>query len=231
MMHEEIVDVMSDRSSSDDGRSSSISRLSSHLIEPIEPYIRKQRASSDDGNSASPLRRKQNLNEEEQLILRLSVNSRERRRMHDLNDALDNLRKALPYGRGPNTRKISKIATLLLASNRIHQLEDANEQLRRMLMAEVSARTSQQHSAAIGGLPAFVMPPLHGEALPSDLVKYSALLSMPLTGPAVGQGIPPNPCLKQLNGPAAICSCISCVLGLTANFPLTLRAPTVSQST
>lgn len=163
-------------------------------------------------------------------MLRLNVNSRERKRMHDLNDALDNLRKALPYGRGPNTRKISKIATLLLASNRIHQLEDANEQLRRMLIAEIGARASQQHNASVAGLPAFVMPPLQGDVHPSDLVKYSALLPLPMNVPPLSQGIQPSPCLKQLNGPTAICSCVTCVLSLAANFPLTLRAPAVSQS-
>ena len=45
----------------------------------------------------------------------ISINARERRRMHDLNDALDDLRHMIPYAHSPSVRKLSKIATLLLA--------------------------------------------------------------------------------------------------------------------
>ncbi|EYB86914.1 hypothetical protein Y032_0271g892 [Ancylostoma ceylanicum] len=51
--------------------------------------------------------------------VRLSINLRERCRMHDLNEALDDLRAVLPYARGGSVRKLSKIATLLLAKNHI----------------------------------------------------------------------------------------------------------------
>lgn len=50
---------------------------------------------------------------------RNTINYRERCRMHDLNAALDDLRKAIPYSQGTNVRKLSKIATLLLAKNHI----------------------------------------------------------------------------------------------------------------
>ena len=50
---------------------------------------------------------------------RQTINYRERCRMHDLNSALDDLRKAIPYAHGGNVRKLSKIATLLLAKNHI----------------------------------------------------------------------------------------------------------------
>ena len=50
---------------------------------------------------------------------RLNVNARERKRMHDLNDALDQLRSVIPYAHSPSVRKLSKIATLLLAKNYI----------------------------------------------------------------------------------------------------------------
>ena len=39
--------------------------------------------------------------------------------MHDLNDALDELRAVIPYAHSPAVRKLSKIATLLLAKNYI----------------------------------------------------------------------------------------------------------------
>ncbi|KAK4468730.1 hypothetical protein MN116_007907 [Schistosoma mekongi] len=51
--------------------------------------------------------------------LRLDINQRERRRMHDLNLAMDGLRSVLPYTQNSSIRKLSKIATLLLARNYI----------------------------------------------------------------------------------------------------------------
>ncbi|MFH4982733.1 hypothetical protein AB6A40_009442 [Gnathostoma spinigerum] len=51
--------------------------------------------------------------------IRLSINMRERCRMHDLNEALDDLRQVLPYATSNSVRKLSKIATLLLAKNHI----------------------------------------------------------------------------------------------------------------
>ena len=67
----------------------------------------------------------------QQKHIRLSVNARERRRMHDLNDALDDLRSVIPYAHSPSVRKLSKIATLLLAKNYILMQNNAIEELRR----------------------------------------------------------------------------------------------------
>ncbi|XP_010074322.1 PREDICTED: class E basic helix-loop-helix protein 23, partial [Pterocles gutturalis] len=55
----------------------------------------------------------------------------ERRRMHDLNDALDGLRSVIPYAHSPSVRKLSKIATLLLAKNYILMQAQALEEMRR----------------------------------------------------------------------------------------------------
>ena len=44
--------------------------------------------------------------------------------MHDLNDALDELRAVIPYAHSPSVRKLSKIATLLLAKNYILIVKD-----------------------------------------------------------------------------------------------------------
>lgn len=63
--------------------------------------------------------------------VRLNINARERRRMHDLNDALDELRSVIPYAHSPSVRKLSKIATLLLAKNYILMQQNALEELRR----------------------------------------------------------------------------------------------------
>ncbi|XP_064485352.1 class E basic helix-loop-helix protein 22-like [Ornithodoros turicata] len=65
--------------------------------------------------------------------MRLSINARERRRMHDLNDALDELRSVIPYAHSPSVRKLSKIATLLLAKNYILMQANALEELRRII--------------------------------------------------------------------------------------------------
>ncbi|ESO12002.1 hypothetical protein HELRODRAFT_138705, partial [Helobdella robusta] len=62
------------------------------------------------------------LNEEQIQELRLKVNSRERKRMHDLNSALDALREVMPYSHGPSVRKLSKISTLTMARNYIVML-------------------------------------------------------------------------------------------------------------
>ncbi len=65
--------------------------------------------------------------------LRLKVNSRERKRMHDLNSALDELREVMPYANGPSVRKLSKIATLLLAKNYILTLTHSLEELKTLV--------------------------------------------------------------------------------------------------
>lgn len=69
----------------------------------------------------------------QQKTIRLSINARERRRMHDLNDALDEVRSVIPYAHSPSVRKLSKIATLLLAKNFILMQSNAIEELRRVV--------------------------------------------------------------------------------------------------
>ncbi|KAM4605397.1 class E basic helix-loop-helix protein 23-like [Polymixia lowei] len=72
-------------------------------------------------------------NHKEQKVVRLNINARERRRMHDLNDALDELRSAIPYAHSPSVRKLSKIATLLLAKNYILMQTQAMDEMKRIL--------------------------------------------------------------------------------------------------
>jgi len=67
--------------------------------------------------------------------LRLRVNARERQRMHDMNLALDALRRAMPYAQGPAVKKLSKMNTLLLARNYILLLTRTLDELRRLLVA------------------------------------------------------------------------------------------------
>ncbi|XP_059901200.1 class E basic helix-loop-helix protein 22 [Gadus macrocephalus] len=102
----------------------------------------------------------------EQKTLRLNINARERRRMHDLNDALDELRGVIPYAHSPSVRKLSKIATLLLAKNYILMQAQALEEMRRLVAylnqgqaisaASIPATTAL---AAPPGLGAYEPPP------------------------------------------------------------------------
>lgn len=78
-------------------------------------------------------KRRSSVGEKDQQTLRLKVNSRERRRMHDLNSALDALREVMPYAHGPSVRKLSKIATLLLAKNYILMLNSSLEEMKRLI--------------------------------------------------------------------------------------------------
>lgn len=73
------------------------------------------------------------MDEKELQALRLKINSRERRRMHDLNSALDGLREVMPYAHGPSVRKLSKIATLLLAKNYILMLNNSLEEMKKLV--------------------------------------------------------------------------------------------------
>ena len=60
--------------------------------------------------------------------------------MHDLNSALDALREVMPYAHGPSVRKLSKIATLLLAKNYILMLNRSLEEMRKLLPPEYLQR-------------------------------------------------------------------------------------------
>ncbi|XP_061398060.1 class E basic helix-loop-helix protein 22 [Musca vetustissima] len=88
--------------------------------------------SESDGGSSSSTGGGKQKNRQGKSV-RLNINARERRRMHDLNDALDELRTVIPYAHSPSVRKLSKIATLLLAKNYILMQQNAIEELRRLL--------------------------------------------------------------------------------------------------
>ncbi|XP_019623363.1 PREDICTED: oligodendrocyte transcription factor 2-like [Branchiostoma belcheri] len=99
------------------------------------------------------------LSEEELQELRLKVNHRERKRMHDLNSALDGLREVMPYAHGPSVRKLSKIATLLLAKNYILMLNSSLEEMKRLV-------SDIQHTRR-AGLPSTAHPAPSAPAVPS----------------------------------------------------------------
>lgn len=93
-------------------------------------------ASSDSFSIKSSSKKRdapETMDEEALQDMRLKVNSRERKRMHDLNAALDGLREVIPYANGANVRKLSKMATLLLAKNYILMLTKNVQDLKAML--------------------------------------------------------------------------------------------------
>lgn len=132
------------------------------------------------------------LSENELQAIRLKINSRERKRMHDLNVAMDGLREVMPYAHGPSVRKLSKIATLLLARNYILMLSNSLEEMKR-LVSEIygssghhggfhpSACGTMTHAGPVPGHPAASHashPAVHHPLLPPAAVS-SASLSAP----------------------------------------------------
>ena len=97
------------------------------------------------------------MDESELQELRLKVNSRERKRMHDLNSALDGLREVMPYAHGPSVRKLSKIATLLLAKNYILMLSSSLDEMKK-LVSDIY-RSDNKHPPPGVAIPTPSMPP------------------------------------------------------------------------
>uniref|UniRef100_F6WR39 Basic helix-loop-helix family member e23 n=1 Tax=Monodelphis domestica TaxID=13616 RepID=F6WR39_MONDO len=142
----------------------------------FEPRKRSSGFDNDSKLKAGTLAKKP----KEQRSLRLSINARERRRMHDLNDALDGLRSVIPYAHSPSVRKLSKIATLLLAKNYILMQAQALEEMRRLV-----AYLNQGQSLT-GPIPAALTPfgqaavyPFSGTALAACPEKCAAFSGTP----------------------------------------------------
>ncbi|XP_048868182.1 class E basic helix-loop-helix protein 22-like [Brienomyrus brachyistius] len=116
----------------------------------------------------------------EHKVLRLNINARERRRMHDLNEALDELRSVIPYAHSPSVRKLSKIATLLLAKNYILMQAQALEEMRQLVAYFNQGQTlSSVHLSAVvapapGACPAYPIPAgAAASSCPDKLVLFN----------------------------------------------------------
>ena len=103
-------------------------RLKDLRFRGVSSLINELKPPSPISNSSDEFR-----SDEEQQDLRLKINSRERKRMHDLNKALDGLREVMPYAHGPSVRKLSKMSTLLLAKNYILMLRTSMDEMRSLL--------------------------------------------------------------------------------------------------
>ena len=129
----------------------------------------------------------------EQKVLRLNINARERRRMHDLNDALDELRSVIPYAHSPSVRKLSKIATLLLAKNYILMQAQALEEMRRLV-----AYLNQGQAISAASLPATT-------ALAPGLGAYEQPLGFPHFPTGVAASSCPDKCALFNNVTSSLC--------------------------
>ncbi|KAM3594414.1 uncharacterized protein V6R79_007504 [Siganus canaliculatus] len=106
----------------------------------FQTYCRESGADSEPGQTGTErcsgggkIKTRSDLTKDEMQDLRLKVNSRERKRMHDLNQAMDGLREVMPYAQGPSVRKLSKISTLLLARNYILMLSSSLEEMKKLV--------------------------------------------------------------------------------------------------
>lgn len=136
----------------------------------FQTYCRENRADSEAGqvrtergSGGGKTQTRSELSKDEVQDLRLKVNSRERKRMHDLNQAMDGLREVMPYAQGPSVRKLSKISTLLLARNYILMLSSSLEEMKKLVgdvyggSAGIQSRTAA-HTAVTPAAPRAHLP-------------------------------------------------------------------------
>lgn len=163
------------------------------------------------------------LSENELQSIRLKINSRERKRMHDLNVAMDGLREVMPYAHGPSVRKLSKIATLLLARNYILMLSNSLEEMKR-LVSEIYGSSGHHgafHPAACGtmthagAVPTHPAAPSHVPAVHHALLPpvSSASLSAPLSSVRAPHALlkaPPASGFQHWGASGMPCPCSMC---------------------
>nr|XP_061826544.1 oligodendrocyte transcription factor 2 [Nerophis lumbriciformis] len=140
------------------------------------------------------------MSENELQTIRLKINSRERKRMHDLNVAMDGLREVMPYAHGPSVRKLSKIATLLLARNYILMLSSSLDEMKRLLSDVYGGGAHAHagfHAAACGTMSHAGPVPAHAP------VHHHSLLPPPPPPPAAAGAVrAPHGLLKAPAAPA-----------------------------
>ncbi|XP_067278043.1 oligodendrocyte transcription factor 4 [Pseudorasbora parva] len=168
-----------------------------------QPRSEKGRTQSSDSSAKSHVRSSDGSKDDIQ-DLRLKVNSRERKRMHDLNQAMDGLREVMPYAQGPSVRKLSKISTLLLARNYILMLSSSLDEMKK-LVGDVYGASAQSHSRRVLP-PTSAAPPPQLQLLslaPSlhSLVSNASAMSHATT-PSVAQAPHSPPSAGYLGFPA-----------------------------
>ncbi|XP_068135596.1 oligodendrocyte transcription factor 3-like [Hyperolius riggenbachi] len=132
-----------------DNRLNSVSSTQNDILQKMSDEMLSRHSSKEDGESGKYKIKKQ-LSEQDLQKLRLKINGRERKRMHDLNLAMDGLREVMPYAHGPSVRKLSKIATLLLARNYILMLTSSLEEMKRLVGEIYGGHHSAFHCGSVG---------------------------------------------------------------------------------
>ncbi|NXB76881.1 OLIG3 factor, partial [Donacobius atricapilla] len=191
-----------------DSRLNSVSSTQNDLVQKMSGEG-LTRNSSKAGGEGSKYKIKKQLSEQDLQQLRLKINGRERKRMHDLNLAMDGLREVMPYAHGPSVRKLSKIATLLLARNYILMLTSSLEEMKRLVGEIYGGHHSAFHCGTVGhtaGHPPHAAGTVHqvhpilGSALSSANTSSSLSASLP----AIGTIRPPHSLLKTPSTPPAL---------------------------
>ena len=211
------IDVVSDDCSSPPNSpflTATVSQ-SSHIQQNSTPNFNTSMSSAE--IREANLKRKagasqENLNENELRDLRLKINGRERKRMHDLNSALDGLREVIPYAHGPSVRKLSKIATLLLAKNYILMLSKSVEEMKRLVSDVYRYNTPVVGVPPHAGIPMTSSPPVPGLGLPQSVpprppmphVHGLPVLPQEAHSPHHRMLVPPNMATPP------VCPCSSC---------------------
>ncbi|XP_063775797.1 oligodendrocyte transcription factor 3 [Pseudophryne corroboree] len=187
-----------------DQRLNSVSSTQNDLMQKMTDEVLSRHSSKGDGES-SKYKIKKQLSEQDLQQLRLKINGRERKRMHDLNLAMDGLREVMPYAHGPSVRKLSKIATLLLARNYILMLTSSLEEMKRLVGEIYGGHHSAFHCGTVAHTaPHPVHPPtavhqvhpILGTTLSSNTPGLSASL------PGIGNIRPPHSLLKPPSAPS-----------------------------
>ena len=161
----------------------------------------------EDGESRLSRRQKRarQLSPVAQEDLRLRINHRERERMHDMNSALDALRQVMPYAHGPSVKKLSKMATMLLARNYIVVLRRTHDELRRMLCEVQSGTVVPGHhqllAAAAAGAGSHVPAAMMAHTNPRSHLLQPDVRSM---APIVPRTIPIQPELLDYASPGTM---------------------------
>ncbi|XP_047730085.1 oligodendrocyte transcription factor 1 [Prionailurus viverrinus] len=211
--------------SSSSSSSSSSSTSSSSTTAPVLPKAAREKPEAPAeqlGSGAGPGAHagggsRADAKEEQQQQLRRKINSRERKRMQDLNLAMDALREViLPYSaahcQGAPGRKLSKIATLLLARNYILLLGSSLQELRRALGEGAGPAAPR---LLLAGLPLLAAAPgsvllAPGAVGPPDALRPAKYLSLALDEPPCGQfALPGGGAAGGAAGPG-LCTCAVC---------------------
>lgn len=197
----------------------------------FQTYCRENRADSEagqvrteHGSGGGKTKTRSEPNKDEVQDLRLKVNSRERKRMHDLNQAMDGLREVMPYAQGPSVRKLSKISTLLLARNYILMLSSSLEEMKKLVgdvyggSAGIQSRTAV-HPAVTPAAPTAHLP-LHplAQSLHSLVSSTSSALQHHTTSSAAASAPHSPPSASFLGFHAPVQGLLKEPLHLTSSY-------------